>query len=60
MGVDVDAGRSGNFPDGAGVEGKELGADGTPARGLCPAAPALLLRVLWVGGTFGFRAPGGP
>lgn len=55
-----DVGRSGSFPDGAGVEGKELGGDAPPASGLCPRAPALLLRLRWVGGILGFRIPGGP
>lgn len=48
------------MPDGAGVEGKELVGDALPARGLCPRAPALLLRLLLVAGMLGFRIPGGP
>ena len=56
---DVDAGRSGSFPDGAGVEGRELGGVAPPARGLCPMAPTLLLRLLGIEGIC-FRTPGGP
>lgn len=53
-------GSSGSFPDGAGVEGNELGGEALLTGGACPAAPVLLLRALCAACMFGLGSPGGP